>query len=676
MLFSISNHTGRRRLPAVDCAGPNPSANKDIQRLYRWCAQVARQVLTQTPKSHGGTSCPLSLPPPTIEVHVKVRLRLFSVLLLLTPQISFSQLRIHEVLYDGPGTDADDAFTEIVGSPGFSIDGWRLVGINGGNDEIYRDLDLTGAVIPADSILVTATSNAAGAALEERDFTANVDWQNGPDAVQLRDPIGTVIDAVQYGDAGEFNSGEGVSANSVSAGRSLSRDRSSSDSDDNAADFSPLNPPTPGSLSGNELRLSIPDTSAAYNDSLVVPLHLSVTSGRGILAAEVFVSFDGELLTADSAKMTTMSDGWTLVFNRVAGTDGPVDTLKIAMDSDADTLEGSGGLVAVHFSVSDHRRPTATAITIEHALFNDGSFESVLVDGQVSIIGNDAVLAILPAAPVAPPGDLIFELFDMDDDRDVLIADTLKIRVDGDSQVEVLTAVETGANTGFFRGSLPVVIGAARSNNGVLETVPGETLTLCHDDSLTAYGQTLERCVVGTVAAHDGQLSATAVAEPGDTLRIQLIDEDLNSDPTTIEVLELYAINSTSPDTERVALMEAGPNDSVFVAVLPTSAALAISGDSLVSVTGGDAIFITYDDEHRTSGDPATVLDTSFVVALFGDADGNGLLQAFDAAAVLSHVLSPSLAGIDSLAANVDSSAPEGAITPFDAASFSSTAWE
>ena len=98
---------------------------------------------------------------------MKVRLRLFSVLLLLTPQISFSQLRIHEVLYDGPGTDADDAFTEIVGSPGFSLDGWRLVGINGGNGEIYRDLDLTGAVIPADSILVIATSNAAGAALEE-----------------------------------------------------------------------------------------------------------------------------------------------------------------------------------------------------------------------------------------------------------------------------------------------------------------------------------------------------------------------------------------------------------------------------------------------------------------------------------------------------------------------------
>jgi len=87
--------------------------------------------------------------------------------------------------------------------------------------------------------------------LEERDFTANVDWQNGPDAVQLRDPADAIVDALQYGDAGEFNAGEGLPASSASAGRSLSRDRLSSDSNDNAADFSPLDPPTPGLLSGN-----------------------------------------------------------------------------------------------------------------------------------------------------------------------------------------------------------------------------------------------------------------------------------------------------------------------------------------------------------------------------------------------------------------------------------------
>jgi len=35
-------------------------------------------------------------------------------LVFLVPQISSSQLRIHEVLYDGAGTDSDNVFTEIV----------------------------------------------------------------------------------------------------------------------------------------------------------------------------------------------------------------------------------------------------------------------------------------------------------------------------------------------------------------------------------------------------------------------------------------------------------------------------------------------------------------------------------------------------------------------------------
>jgi hypothetical protein len=55
------------------------------------------------------------------------------------------------------------------------------------------------------------------------------------------------------------------------------------------------------------------------------------------------------------------------------------------------------------------------------------------------------------------------------------------------------------------------------------------------------------------------------------------------------------------------------------------------------------------------------------VVDLFGDADGNGLVQAYDASRVLAHVVEPFLTGSDSLAANVDSLAPAGAITPFDA---------
>ena len=130
---------------------------------------------------------------------------------------------IQEVLYDGPGSDADDAFTELSGTPGENLDGWTLVDVNGGDGGDYRTVDLSGALFPADGILVIATSSAAGEVLLQRDLVGSVDWQNGPDAVQLRDPGGTVVDALQYGDAGAFSAGEGAPAPRVAAGESLSR---------------------------------------------------------------------------------------------------------------------------------------------------------------------------------------------------------------------------------------------------------------------------------------------------------------------------------------------------------------------------------------------------------------------------------------------------------------------
>ena len=153
---------------------------------------------------------------------------------------------LNEVCYDGSGSDADDVFTEIFGTPGLSLKGWALWGINGADGKAYRKLSLTGATIPSDGVLVIATTGAKGGVLSARDFTANVDWQNGPDAVRLLNPFGSVVDALQYGNAGTYNAGEGSYAKDVLAGWSLSRDLFGSDTNDNATDFSGFSTPTPG----------------------------------------------------------------------------------------------------------------------------------------------------------------------------------------------------------------------------------------------------------------------------------------------------------------------------------------------------------------------------------------------------------------------------------------------
>lgn len=173
-------------------------------------------------------------------------LGLATVVSLLMPGALHAWPVLNELFYDAVGPDAEGAFTEIFGSAGMELTGWTLAGINGADGTVYRSVSLTGAVIPADGLLVVATSQAVGDLLDVRDFIGNVDWQNGPDAVRLMDPSGIIADAIQYGDAGPFNAGEGQYAVDVDAGFSLSRDGFGTDTDDNSMDLRVLDVPTPG----------------------------------------------------------------------------------------------------------------------------------------------------------------------------------------------------------------------------------------------------------------------------------------------------------------------------------------------------------------------------------------------------------------------------------------------
>ncbi len=163
-----------------------------------------------------------------------------------TPVSAMPMVVINELVYDGSGSDADDVFTELFGSPGMSLNGYLLTGTNGSTGLVYRSIDLTNTVIPLDGILVLATSSASDAVKAARDYVASVDWQNGPDSIQLLDAAGSIIDALQYGDAGIHNNGEGVPALDVAAGFSLSRDALATDTNNNALDFASLVAPTPG----------------------------------------------------------------------------------------------------------------------------------------------------------------------------------------------------------------------------------------------------------------------------------------------------------------------------------------------------------------------------------------------------------------------------------------------
>jgi hypothetical protein len=165
---------------------------------------------------------------------------------------------LSEVFYDAVGTDDGQSFVELYGTPGASLDGLVIEGVNGTGGTVTHTLALTGTFGP-DGLFVLADRTSAGTtSVPDADLLLEFDFQNGPDSVVLRSASG-VLDALGYGAflAGEVNAGEGAPAVDPPAGQSLARRFANVDTDDNASDFL-AGAPTPGSAP-----LALPEPTGA-----------------------------------------------------------------------------------------------------------------------------------------------------------------------------------------------------------------------------------------------------------------------------------------------------------------------------------------------------------------------------------------------------------------------------
>ena len=174
---------------------------------------------------------------------------------------------ISEVLYDAAGADTGAVFVELFGSPGQALDGLVLEGVNGGDGSVYLSAALSG-VFPDDGVFVIGDDSGDGTSLVNNvDLVLDVDFQNGPDSVVLRD-AGGVLDALGYGDfsTGVF-AGEGNPAVDVAGGWSLARPDPRLDTNDNALDFAALDVPTPGAVTVNAV--PVPPAVMLFGSGLV-----------------------------------------------------------------------------------------------------------------------------------------------------------------------------------------------------------------------------------------------------------------------------------------------------------------------------------------------------------------------------------------------------------------------
>ena len=182
----------------------------------------------------------------------KSRLRMTQCVCVCAAVLSMSSLQaqtvISELLYDASSTDNGNVFVELFGTPGTILDGLLLEGVNGSDGSVYRSVVLAGE-IPADGIFLIGDDSGDGSTfIGDADLVREIDFQNGPDSVVLRNGA-TVLDALGYGDfTGQVFAGEGDAAPDVPAGSSLARHNPLLDTNNNFSDFMVLDLTTPGAV--------------------------------------------------------------------------------------------------------------------------------------------------------------------------------------------------------------------------------------------------------------------------------------------------------------------------------------------------------------------------------------------------------------------------------------------
>lgn len=168
-----------------------------------------------------------------------------------------ARLVLNEIYYDAVGSDTDGfLFVELYGTPGFNISHYRINFVNGSDGKVYDAITFPEpAHVAPDGFYVIADSQTGSTTLTHvgrADLIDNFDPQNGPDAVQLLDTTGHLVDAVGYGEGvvpiaeNGLVSYQGQLAPDVINGHSLERRGAGLDTGNNHDDFTDRETPTPG----------------------------------------------------------------------------------------------------------------------------------------------------------------------------------------------------------------------------------------------------------------------------------------------------------------------------------------------------------------------------------------------------------------------------------------------
>jgi hypothetical protein len=138
---------------------------------------------------------------------------------------------------------------------------------------------------------------------------------------------------------------------------------------------------------GQNVTITIPDSSGAPGDIATVPVNISNTTGRGIIAVDALLLYDSGILSFVDAGPGTINESWQVVFNET--TPGAVSIMMI-FDAQQGSLSGSGTFLNIRFLVRSNARigaKSALSFDKEKTMLNEGQVGVAIQDGVFTVSG-------------------------------------------------------------------------------------------------------------------------------------------------------------------------------------------------------------------------------------------------------------------------------------------------
>ena len=192
---------------------------------------------------------------------------------------------------------------------------------------------------------------------------------------------------------------------------------------------------------------------------------------------------------------------------------------------------------------------------------------------------------------IGPVGTLVIEVKDWDQNKDPESADKVSVYLrKWDGSIETIELDETGDSTGVFKAEYDL------TNLGTPDTIIGKTIQIIYRDETDATGGISTLIVPVTIISWDAKISTDKNAyNVGEKIKVSVTDPDANTDPSTVDYIQVRVRSTSDPIGATVTLKETGPDTGVFEGEVLISNTIQTGA---VFAKIGDTVTIEYTDPY------------------------------------------------------------------------------